>query len=243
MKMLRNIHISTRIVLMAAFVASLASADTALSVTNGNSNTPMGWCLGANGCFSQVLMEGWTSLNAYDNVVISAEVGGDDSSALLTAYLTNAIGAGATSANQLATVTLTPPSLDSSVLLFSGLHLSAGTYYLVMTGPAQASSFPYWYSYDTANVVTASGVTFTGTGFANIIDGASTPNTTYAPASVFDTQGAPNFSISVTGTLSTQLVIPEPASGIQMSIAAGILGIMLVRFRARKAAFSAPSSN
>ncbi len=115
---------------------TLAFADTIYSATNAPTDAPIPLCLGGD-CFSQILMASWTSSVAFDNVSIFAELGADNSSASLTAFLTNAVGPGTTAANQIASVTLTPPFLDSpGVLLFSGLNLGPGTYYLVLTGPA-----------------------------------------------------------------------------------------------------------
>lgn len=51
------------------------------------------------------------------------------------------MGPGATAANQIASVTLTPPALDSvGVSLFTGPSLGPGTYYLVLSGPAIETS-------------------------------------------------------------------------------------------------------
>jgi hypothetical protein len=82
-------------------------------------------------------MASWSSLVAYDNVSIFAEVGADNSFGDLTAFLTTRVGSGTTAANQVASVTMTPPAYNSpGVDLFSGLNLGPGTYYLVLSGPA-----------------------------------------------------------------------------------------------------------
>jgi hypothetical protein len=170
-------------------------------------------------------MASWIDTVAFNNVSIYAEVGGDDTSASLTAYLMNAVGPGTTAANQIASVTLTPTSYDSSgTLLFSGENLGPGTYYVVLSGPAVETSFSYWYEYDSATVTTAAGVSGGGFGMANSVDSSSSPNSSYAPASTFDTANAPILSLAVTGTIVQSVSTPEPYSGSQLAIGLGLLG-------------------
>jgi hypothetical protein len=188
-------------------------------VTDDPADTPLGNCLGGN-CFEQVLMASWTSTVALDNVSIFAEVGADDSTATLFAYLMTQVGPGTTAANQLAAVTLTPPAFDvPGVQIFSGLHLDAGTYYLVMSGLPSEISFAYWYSYSLPITTSAPGITPGGFGFANCCsDPFSTPDTNYSPASIFDTVEGPTLSIQVT---TAAAIAPEP--GTVVELAAGFL--------------------
>jgi hypothetical protein len=186
-------------------------ADSIYMISDSPHDTPTPLCLGG-GCFSQVLMASWSSLVAYDNVSIFAEVGADNSSASLTAYLTTQIGLGTTAANQIASVTLTPQAYDSPALsLFSGLNLGPGTYYLVLSGPATETSFSYWYQYSSPATYVAAQVSAGSFGMANVADSSSSVNTSYAPASVLDLTGAPSLSIEVVGTVAPPTA-PEPGS-------------------------------
>ncbi len=196
---------------------ALAFADPIYWVTDASTDRPTPLCLGGD-CFSQILMASWTSSVAFENVSIFAELGADNSSASLTAFLTNAVGPGTTDANQIASVTLTPPFLDSpGVLLFSGLSLGPGTYFLVLSGPATETSFSYWYEYNLPTVSTAAGVSAGSFGMANVADPSSTPNKTYAPASTFDTVNSAVLSIQI-GTVPLQ----------SQTIAFGPLGVQTI---------------
>lgn len=192
-----------------------ALADAIYSVTDAPTDTPTPLCLGGD-CFSQVLMASWTSEVAFNNVSILGEFGGDSSSASLTAFLTNKVGPGATAANQIASVTLTPPSADSpGVMLFSGLNLGPGTYYVVLTGPVSGSSYSYWYEYNSPTISTAGGVTAGSFGMANAVDSSSSPSSAYPPASTFDTASAPVLSIQVvTAALQSQTITFAPLSNL-----------------------------
>lgn len=217
-----QLGIVLRVVFVFSALAPSADADTIYSVTNSSPASPEPLCLGGD-CFSQTLMASWVSDVAFDAVSIFGEVGGDDSSASLTAYLTTQVGAGTTTANQVASVTLTPSALDSpGTLLFSGLNLGPGTYYLVLSGPVVETTFSYWYEYSTATVSTASGVSAGNFGMANTADALSEPDSSYAPASVFDAINAPLLSIQVTGT-PTVTTAQEPAASSQLVIGLGLL--------------------
>jgi hypothetical protein len=198
-----------------------ASANVIYSVTGSN---PSLSCLGIN-CFSQVLMASWTSTVDYDNVSIAVEIGTDDPTATISAFLTTQIGLGTTAAaDELAAVTLAPPSTDSVETLFTGASLPAGTYYLVLSGPAAGSSAPYWYSFDTPTVTTGIGVTAGDPGVANLFDG--TVNSLYAPASIFDTANPIFPAILVAGTPVANT--PEPPSWLLL-----VVGLALCAFSRR----------
>jgi hypothetical protein len=226
----------TRVLLLAVisflFLRTPASANPIVyAVANGSATTPDLECLGSS-CVYQVLMASWTSSFSFTNVSISAEVSGDPGSTI-TAYLTTQVGTGTTVADQIASAILTPPTTDTAgVLLLSNLTLGPGTYYLVLSGPTTGSAESYWYAYSTPTVTLAPGVFAGTTGEANLLDSNSSPNISYAPASVFDT--GPSLSIQVTGT---QVVsAPEPRSGYQLAIGVGLLGCLVFRRRRRSRA-------
>jgi hypothetical protein len=96
-------------------VASFADAATILDVDGSTG-------LRHNRAFAA----SWTQTSLFEEVTITAEVEHLASAVTATAWLTTAIGAGTTVADQIATAPIT------SSTIFSGLTLDAGTYYLVL---------------------------------------------------------------------------------------------------------------
>jgi hypothetical protein len=205
---------------------AVALGENLYSVTSGVGGTSTAPCLGGQ-CFSQILMASWNSAVPISGVSISGEFGGDNSGATLTAILTSRIGPGTTRASQIATVTITPSSLDSpGTKLFSGLTLPAGSYYLVLAGPAMNPSFSYWYQCQHPTVVVGTNITAGSFGLANSVDPASAPDYKYAPASVFDTVNAPALSIQVTAdtvTLQNQAVAFAALQDVTLPISPFVL--------------------
>jgi hypothetical protein len=93
-------------------------------------------------------------------VNISFQGTGLSSPATGTAYLTTSFGPGTTTANQIAAVTFSElPGVSSTIQLFSGLDLPAGSYYLTVF--ADAGSQVGWDAADyPANVTLGTGVSF-----------------------------------------------------------------------------------
>jgi hypothetical protein len=77
------------------------------------------------------------------------------------AYLTTQIGEGTTVANEIASTDFTFPLTPANLVLFQGLHLPPGAYYLSIIGdsPSWGSC---WNGFITTNVVTAPDVTSLG---------------------------------------------------------------------------------
>ncbi len=100
------------------------------------------------GEFSNVVSVSWTQNESFSGVTIDASVGTIDPSFRDgTAYLMSMIGPGTTPASEVVTPTnftapigsSAPPFMTTDVpltVLFSGLNLAAGTYYLVVTAPS-----------------------------------------------------------------------------------------------------------
>jgi hypothetical protein len=116
---------------------------------------------------SYPLVASWTQTVATMNTSIGAIISAYTGSGPGTAYLTNAIGAGTDSGNVIASATFTPPFIASQVdltnapytTIFSGLNLSADTYYLVLQGQPVSTNYR-WYGDNQGVVVnTASGFT------------------------------------------------------------------------------------
>jgi hypothetical protein len=168
----------------------------------------------------------WTSSVAYTNVDITVPVGSGSvvDSGTDTFFLTNQIGPGTTTANEIARTTVTVPGgVDSVVTIFSGLTLPAGNYFLVLGGPFTPALF--WTFSDSPTITAGPGVTFNNTG-------AASPNCgfcLYVPATVFDTSSQFPFIFGVSGTAA---VVPEPSPAVLLWPGLFILiGMVLLRAR------------
>jgi hypothetical protein len=159
---------------------------------------------------SQVAASSWSSPRLYSDVVIGA---------LLTngagqegiAYLMTQIGVGTTTASEIARASFSFPSAISTVTLFSGLTLPAGTYYLVLASSGtQGGGWRDAYdcgsicSYPAPTVVVDAGVTRN----TDLLAPSGSVNT-YPPASGFQAgngiHGDPFLQYSVA-------TVPEPAT-------------------------------
>jgi len=204
--------------LLAAVAPPSLHADTVIQTT-GVSNPPT-----IGGSVDAIIAQSWTTSIPYQNVSISAEIGGD-SSGSITAYLTDLIGPTATVANEIASpVTVSSLSQPHALtLLFSGLSLPAQTYYLVLSGPT--GSTQYWISGTTTTL--GSGVTTTTEYCSNNIPGnlCQGDNPAFPPGSTFfhDTL---HMDITVTGDSS----VPEPFSWVLVSV--GLAGLIWRRLSA-----------
>lgn len=185
-------------------------AGNIYSVTNSTDVSAPPLCLGTV-CFSQVVMASWTSTVSFTGVSVSGEFGADPSTSF-TAFLMTSVGPGTTSADQIASVTVTPPSSDSrSLTLFTGLNLGPGTYFLVLCGPA-TSSLAFWYQYTSPLVSTATGVGAGTFGVANAVDALSEPDSIYPPESSFDTTNPLFLSIQIATSDLSQTITFESLS-------------------------------
>jgi len=127
---------------------------------------------------------------------------GPPAPAQLTAYLTNSLGPGTTSANEIARtdITLTNP-YPTTATLFSGLNLPAGTYFLVVGGTTGGQ----WLTSQTGPAI-ASGVGFIGA--------YRIPGLGYIPARVFSKLTGEYPIFQITGT-------PDPVPYILSQIVDG----------------------
>jgi hypothetical protein len=169
--------------------------DSTVLAVNDNANFPRNeGFLFLGGEYSNVVAVSWTQTASERNVTIAAGLqtsyagfeGG-------TAYLMNAIGPGTTAANEVVApvgFTVPPPANPASPLvptvLFTGLVLQPGTYYLVLTAPTAtplpANGSPMGWEIPAQPLVFAnSSTTLSYTFLAN---GAAV-NSSFAPASSF----------------------------------------------------------
>jgi len=188
----------------------------------------------------------WTQSSGYTGVTITAELADFSSvEAHGTAYLMTQIGPGTTSADEVtapAAISTSDFGL-SSITLFSGLTLPAGTYYLVIASDGNLG----WFGWPDPSIVAPvtpfitkdSGVT-TPTE-PNLVINNTADVASFAPASDFASDGgAPDFGcttpcpglllFAATGTPASTTVVPEPSTGTLVPVAVG-LGVFFYRRR------------
>ncbi len=174
----------------------------------------------------EYLAQEWTQASAYTNVSISVAVGTDDgSTGTGEAFLMNEIGPAATGINELAEGSFTiPAGGDSLELLFSGLNLPAGSYFLLLADPT-GDGLDLWRFTSNSNVTVGAGVTYDGGQF-------STTGAAFIPANTFVPYNDTEFSgrMQVTGTSS----VPEPSSLILLGTC--LLGAAALRLNRRNTA-------
>jgi hypothetical protein len=211
MRFYRHFSGVAALILMAATPA--LKAGTIVSVTGFADHTYV------VGSLEAILASSFTITTAYDNVSVSANF--DSSVGTGTAYLTNRIGPGTTAGNVLATGTYTTTGDD---LLFSGLDLTPGSYYVVAFGTFNQG----WDGTDNPTVVTASGVTRNADYFTNQF-GSGVPNTSFPPASTLLVSNPQlNLLYSVTGDVAP--TVPEPGTWMLL-LSAGAACIAIGRMR------------
>jgi hypothetical protein len=123
-----------------------ASADTIVSVTDSSTPVNRG-ALFLGGQLSNVVASLWTQTASFSDVTIDASLTSEDPTFLSgTAYLMSAIGPGTTPGSEVvapADFTVPFASHAGSVtptVLFTGLDLGPGNYYLVLTAPSQTQT-------------------------------------------------------------------------------------------------------
>src|SRR5271165_2084949 len=185
-------YFSTRFSCKAAMLACAllilcenSPAQTDLAVTDSNFPINQGG-LFLGGPFSNVVAVGWTQINIFSNATIAASLRGNANFRTGTAYLMNAIGPGTSAANEIvAPVSFTaaiPTFNDHTPLtvLFSGVNLGVGTYYLVLTAPFFPTSPMGWQIANSPVITKNPQLTLNGTFTANTY---FTTVNSFAPAS------------------------------------------------------------
>jgi len=157
----------------------------------------------------------WTQTTGYSDVSISFLGTAVFSAAAGVAYLTTSFGPGTTMADQIASAPFDVPfgSPSTNVLLFSGLDLGAGTYFLTIA--ADAGDEIGWNATNSPHVTTGAGASVNpGMGCFNGSSPAAYPPGTTGSCVAF------NLEYSVRGNSS----VPEPgtSSMLLVSAAAGL---------------------
>jgi hypothetical protein len=177
--------------------------------------------------------ESFTTTTAYSNVTIALNLFNlGPSAALATAYLSNAVGPGATAIATSSPASVPGTGVQANFTVFSGLNLPAGTYYVVVAGNLNCDVAGIAWSQSTGSPALGPGVTLNGEGNTSPFDG--TPNVSNPPASTFVANAA-NFSILVTGTAGgapAPTTTPIPPS-IVLEVT-GLAGLGIYQLRRRR---------
>jgi hypothetical protein len=204
------IRVLTRSLLLICFaIVPAVQAGTVVSVTGSDDAAPiLGDPFGADE--ANAFSVSWTLTQAYTNVSITAQLDGWSG----TAYLTTQLGPGTTIGDQLAST-----SFDVGDVLFSGLTLSPGTYFLVITTTPLTSLS--WEASRSPVVSVGSGAAIGDDSYAFGVQ-----NLGYVPAATFGPGFGNTLLYAVAGDASA---VPEPGTFTLGLIA--LSGVALLRKR------------
>lgn len=169
------------------------------------------------------LYSSWFTPSDFQNVSISADVVGSG-----TAYLTTAVGPGAIPSDLVATSSFSNSTLGDATL-FTGLSLSNGTYYLVLTGPPVGpdGQTPDWAVSYSPSIATAAGVILGIDARSNLLafDPSFPPDSPFHDDNLYGGFTG-NYLFEVSGDSTA---VPELEPWMMMS--SGIVIVLLRRFR------------
>lgn len=177
----------------------------------------------SGGAGNRVFAASWTQTGTYNNVSISADLFGIGTPGVTaTAWLTTAIGASATIADQLATTAVTSNSL------FSGLTLGPDTYFLVISissGSVQAG----WSTTFSPAPTTAADVTIGGSFFGdfNVFPA-------FGPSGNFTAVSPSQFLYRVE-SIADPAAVPEPTTLSLLGVAMVFMAAAHARHRRARA--------
>jgi hypothetical protein len=212
--------IKNTLIFIPAFMTALlniqALSDTVISVSSTNDF----------GCLviysGQGYRVGWTQADSYGTVSVSAKLNSEGAAGQTgRAYLTTQIGPGTSVANEIASTNFTFPLQPANLVLFSGLQLPPGSYYLSIIGDSTTWG-SCWVMGSATNAVTGNGVASLG-GFGGGVDGS------YFPASsVYANSGVPpEFSVLGTDLNHPALQISQSGNSILIAWTTNSTGFSL----------------
>ncbi|HEY0159147.1 MAG TPA: hypothetical protein VGF28_17805 [Thermoanaerobaculia bacterium] len=151
------------------------------------------------GSKADALAIGWAFALPHRNVTISvrADSGYDDYS-IVTTYLMRRIGPSTSKSAEVAQTSYElPPSFDGSWILFDGLDLPAGEYWLVFERPPHAErGEPEWIVSTIDGIHSTNGTKFLGTKYYSYVN----HRTDYTPAAMYgQTTTLQGYQVAVTG--------------------------------------------
>jgi hypothetical protein len=213
-------RLSWKLALILGPFGAFCSASTIVSVTD--SAIPVNRAsFFVGGSNMNVVATSWTQAASFSNVFIDASLFSAESDFLSgTAYLMRAIGPGTTSASEVvAPEDFTAPFVGTNpvplTVLFSGLNLGPGTYYLVLSAPFSneiVGQSPLHWQIPTSPVITTAPSVTVGNGFeANTVQSTVDP---FPPASSFLTAEVPMFDVTS---------VPEPKTSVVVLISLAAL--------------------
>lgn len=195
-----------------------ALSDTVISVSSTNDV----------GCFviysGQGYRVGWTQTDTYSDVGVSAKLNSEGAAGQTgRAYLTTQIGPGTSVTNEIASTNFTFPLQPANIVLFSGLQLAPGSYYLSIIGDSTTWG-SCWVNGATTNVETGTGVTSLG-GFG----AAGGVVSTYFPASpvYVDAPIPPELTVLGTDINHPALQIGQSGNSVLISWTTNSIGFSL----------------
>ncbi len=200
-------------------IAGSAFAGSVLDV-----NGPIFGFTGASG-----ITLAWSASIPLNNVQVVASLangGGAPQYGIGTAYLTNSLGPGTTLANLVAQSPIQMTCLgfcEEQVVLFSGLNLAAGEYFMTIGAPAPPVSYLNWSVTHAPTVVAAPGITFQGWRQMSDATGPFPPSSNVVSSLPGDYLVQQLFSVSSD--------VPEPASIWSAAIGLAALAGAFVRRR------------
>ena len=194
-------------------VAEPALADNIVTVHGDQISSA-----GENLFIDESLAASWTETGSYSNVDITVKLLVDTAFPLgeVTAYLTNEIGPGTTTADEIVPsftfpAVAGPFPFQPTFTVFQGLTLSPGTYYLTLFSDAPTFNTPVAWSVasHSTSIETGPGVTRNSdlSSFGKS-QNAFSPASAYSPLP-FDSEDPLEFSVTGTPNSTT---VPEPSS-------------------------------
>jgi hypothetical protein len=200
------------LLLLAASFTQLATATSVLVIDGPDSSeSHAGWY----SLLGEYLSQSWTQSTALLNVSISAAVFTDGSSGTAEAYLSTQIGPSTTAGDVIASAPLTlSVNGDALFPIFSGLDLSAGTYYLTIVG-LTTNVDDGWRFTSNSNVASTPDITYNGGFYTETTSAIPVTAPGYVPFGDQENSGR----MEVEGTPAQGTATPEPGTFVPVCVA------------------------